>query len=303
LHGGVGVSAESGNDSIKRITKSINNFTEYIKDHRKEVKAFFDEAVESAHDIFSVIWAIGKAMVEVFSSRALRILADVIKELLIPALKITIVSLGALTNIMHEFMLIPAVKEVAMIAATFYILGKALMLVSHSLVMIQAGFKSILAHPVIAAIAAIAIAVYLLDKRFHILVAVPKRPSELPSEDELLRRLDSVSGATLTASKARQMFDLFRKAKDEAGALAFRQSIWKRFYDVSEFMKLLKQRYTQWHNRRHQRKGTLWEERFKSVLVDPSGPSLATLAAYIDLNRRPTFDPTPTNTGSTTEFF
>ena len=124
----------------------------------------------------------------------------------------------------------------------------------------------------------------ILSNHFHILIAVPKRPSELPSEDELLRRLDSVSGATLTASKARQMFDMFRKAKDEAGALAFRQSIWKRFYDVSEFMKLLKQRYTQWHNRRHQRKGTLWEERFKSVLVEGAGHVLATMAAYIDLN-------------------
>ena len=124
----------------------------------------------------------------------------------------------------------------------------------------------------------------ILSNHFHILVAVPKRPSELPSEDELLRRLDSVSGATLTASKARQMFDMFRKAKDSLGAEEFRQSIWNRFYDVSEFMKLLKQRYTQWHNRRHQRKGTLWEERFKSVLVEGAGHVLATMAAYIDLN-------------------
>ena len=124
----------------------------------------------------------------------------------------------------------------------------------------------------------------ILSNHFHILVAVPKRPSELPSEDELLRRLDSVSGATLTASKARQMFDMFRKAKDDKAAEEFRRSIWNRLYDVSEFMKLLKQRYTQWHNRRHQRIGTLWEERFKSVLVEGAGQVLATMAAYIDLN-------------------
>ena len=124
----------------------------------------------------------------------------------------------------------------------------------------------------------------ILSNHFHILVAVPKRPTDVPSEEELLRRLDSVSSAALTAAKARQMFDMYRAAKDEAGALAFRQSIWERFYDVSEFMKLLKQRYTQWHNRRHQRKGTLWEERFKSVLVDGAGQILATMAAYIDLN-------------------
>jgi len=31
-------------------------------------------------------------------------------------------------------------------------------------------------------------------------------------------------------------------------------------------MKLVKQRFKQWYNRTHGRKGTLWEERYKSVL-------------------------------------
>jgi hypothetical protein len=53
---------------------------------------------------------------------------------------------------------------------------------------------------------------------------------------------------------------------------------------VSWFMKLLKQRFTQWYNRRAQRRGTLWEERFKSVLVEGQGRALAVMAAYIDLN-------------------
>jgi hypothetical protein len=49
-------------------------------------------------------------------------------------------------------------------------------------------------------------------------------------------------------------------------------------------MKLVKQRFTQWYNRKHGRKGTLWEERYRSVLVDSAGEALATMAAYIDLN-------------------
>jgi len=57
-----------------------------------------------------------------------------------------------------------------------------------------------------------------------------------------------------------------------------------RMYDVSEFAKTLKQRTTQSYNRRHGRKGTLWEERFKSVLVGDSEGALSTVAAYIDLN-------------------
>jgi hypothetical protein len=49
-------------------------------------------------------------------------------------------------------------------------------------------------------------------------------------------------------------------------------------------MKLLKQRFSQWYNRRTGRKGTLWEERFRSVLVQGRGRALTTIAAYIDLN-------------------
>jgi hypothetical protein len=50
-------------------------------------------------------------------------------------------------------------------------------------------------------------------------------------------------------------------------------------WDVSAFMKLLKQRFTQWFNRRRGRKGTLWEERFKSVLVEGAGPALSAMPA------------------------
>jgi hypothetical protein len=49
-------------------------------------------------------------------------------------------------------------------------------------------------------------------------------------------------------------------------------------------MKAVKQRFSVWYNRSHQRYGTLWAERFKSVLVEGQGNPLQTIAAYIDLN-------------------
>jgi hypothetical protein len=48
-------------------------------------------------------------------------------------------------------------------------------------------------------------------------------------------------------------------------------------------MKGVLQRYTQWHNRTHSRTGRLWEDRFKSVIVE-DGVAAKTMAAYIDLN-------------------
>ena len=60
-----------------------------------------------------------------------------------------------------------------------------------------------------------------------------------------------------------------------------------RMHDLSVFMKLLKQRFTMWHNFRLKTKGTLWTERFKSVLVESRGGAgnpVDLVAAYIDLN-------------------
>jgi putative transposase len=56
-----------------------------------------------------------------------------------------------------------------------------------------------------------------------------------------------------------------------------------RLFDVSIFIKELKGRFAQWYNRRHERYGVLWAERFKSVLIEP-GHALSAVAAYIDLN-------------------
>ena len=49
-------------------------------------------------------------------------------------------------------------------------------------------------------------------------------------------------------------------------------------------MKELKQRFGIWYNKSHNRIGTLWTERFKSVLVENTRTALMTVAAYIELN-------------------
>ena len=54
--------------------------------------------------------------------------------------------------------------------------------------------------------------------------------------------------------------------------------------DVSAFMKEFKQRFSRWYNKTTGRFGTLWAERFTSVLVEDSRRAVRTVAAYIDLN-------------------
>lgn len=55
-------------------------------------------------------------------------------------------------------------------------------------------------------------------------------------------------------------------------------------WDISQFMKTLKQRFIQWFNKRHGRRGTLWEDRFRSTLVEGQRNALAMVGAYIDLH-------------------
>jgi hypothetical protein len=48
-------------------------------------------------------------------------------------------------------------------------------------------------------------------------------------------------------------------------------------------MKEIKQAFSWYYNQRHNRRGTLWGERFKSVIVE-NGETLINCLAYIDLN-------------------
>jgi hypothetical protein len=57
----------------------------------------------------------------------------------------------------------------------------------------------------------------------------------------------------------------------------------RRMNDPSIFVKELKDGFAQWYNRKYNRYGALWAERFKSVLLE-TGRALATVVAYVSLN-------------------
>ena len=56
-----------------------------------------------------------------------------------------------------------------------------------------------------------------------------------------------------------------------------------RWSSLSEFVKEVKLGFTRFYNRRHNRRGFLWGDRFKSVIVE-KGETLINCLAYIDLN-------------------
>lgn len=124
----------------------------------------------------------------------------------------------------------------------------------------------------------------IMSNHFHILVAVPRRPDVLPTDEELIQSVERLTSLGSGAGDLRQRLERYRQQGDEASAEALRERFFSRMWDVSAFMKELKQRFTQWYNGVHDHEGTLWQGRFRSVLVEGAGNILATMAAYIDLN-------------------
>jgi REP element-mobilizing transposase RayT len=127
----------------------------------------------------------------------------------------------------------------------------------------------------------------LMDNHFHLLLEVPPMVPGGLSDKELLQRLAALYGEAVVAGVARELAEARQKVAQGLANEELVRQIHGRFtyrmHDLGEFMKGLLQRYTQWHNRRHQRTGRLWEDRFKSVIVE-DGVAARTMAAYIDLN-------------------
>ena len=124
----------------------------------------------------------------------------------------------------------------------------------------------------------------LMENHFHLLVGVPQRDVQGELTEARLRELLPLIYQRRELKEALQELD--RAGRDSTGKwlaeiLARYQA---RRFSLSIFLKELKQRYSRWHNRRHRRTGTLWEHRFRSVLVEGDEKALLTIAAYIDLN-------------------
>jgi hypothetical protein len=122
----------------------------------------------------------------------------------------------------------------------------------------------------------------ILSNHFHILVRVPQKTAV--SDAELLRRHHVLYPKPTRYQTARLEVIRQQLATDGPEAVTWRQRQLALMGDVSQFMKLVKQRFSIWFNKSHDRFGTLWAERFKSVLVEPRGRVLQIMAAYIDLN-------------------
>ena len=128
-----------------------------------------------------------------------------------------------------------------------------------------------------------------MSNHFHLLI-------EVPQQDEVIRLTPKTLRARLpllyhgkALQEARDEIDLaVANAETPTGTSSWIDGIVARYQarmgDLSNFVRELKWRFTMWYNDHNDRVGTLWEDRFKSVLVEGDELALMTIAAYIELN-------------------
>ena len=103
----------------------------------------------------------------------------------------------------------------------------------------------------------------LMGNHFHLLVKMI--PGDRFTNEEIKKRFEAHYGASREFTE---------------GQLPY----WRdKLSSLSEFIRELKVSFARYYNRRHNRRGYFWGDRFKSVIVE-NGETLVNCLAYIDLN-------------------
>ena len=121
----------------------------------------------------------------------------------------------------------------------------------------------------------------IMANHFHLLLKVDD--SKVVSDEEVLRRVTNFYG-TEHAQKLRTDYDSAITHGNLLRATELIDQYRHRMNNLSQFMKELKQNFSVAYNSSHNRRGTLWEERFTSMLIEGEAKTLAMTAAYIELN-------------------
>lgn len=120
-----------------------------------------------------------------------------------------------------------------------------------------------------------------MPNHYHLLVRCPRQTAI--RETELLSRLATLHGPNF-ASETRARWNAYRKKQRPDLIELEKDRLTARIGNLSSFMKGINQGSCLWYRHHHENhRGPIWVSRFSSTLVE-GGPTLAAVAAYIDLN-------------------
>ncbi|WP_457755673.1 transposase [Thermodesulfatator indicus] len=105
----------------------------------------------------------------------------------------------------------------------------------------------------------------IMGNHFHLLCRM--LPEDYFSDEEVKRRIRLYYGDKRKIFFYEELIEKWRK----------------RLAGLSRYVQDIKQRFSRWYNRRVDRKGYFWADRFKSVIIE-TGEALLNCLAYIELN-------------------
>lgn len=122
------------------------------------------------------------------------------------------------------------------------------------------------------------LAYVIMPNHFHFLLAVPTQGPKLLEDKEFFRRV----GPILTREALADLRSEWKVASPKKRA-KLQQDFFYRMHSLPEFAKNLVQRMTRFINRQHGRRGTLWQSRFRSSIIE-EGFTAKAVRAYLHAN-------------------
>jgi len=119
----------------------------------------------------------------------------------------------------------------------------------------------------------------ILDNHFHILASCRESLAKKATKEELFTRYKKIFGKHNSPPPGSYLSNGEIMVDEDDGVERLRN----RLGSISRFVQELKQTFSRWYNKHHNRMGYLWTDRFKGVIVD-MGEAQLSCSAYIDLN-------------------
>jgi hypothetical protein len=162
-----GIGQKQGTKDLRSLAKTLHGWADDIRGARGQVEKFFKQASDGSAQVIRVLKEIGVQAFQSFKPGQIKALADFLTNILIPALFNAIQVMGILTQVFHELLDLPVVREIAQWVVTVVLLLKAFELVKDAYLALR--FLLLTTDPILIAIVAIVAAVVILDKKFHFL--------------------------------------------------------------------------------------------------------------------------------------
>jgi REP element-mobilizing transposase RayT len=120
----------------------------------------------------------------------------------------------------------------------------------------------------------------IMSNHFHIMVTWMSREAALASKEELLERYKLLYPKKTEPPEGAYDHKRGQVIPDDDEGI---ERLRRRLGSVSDFVRELKQTFTKWYNKRNNREGYFWSQRYKSVAVSQHDAQ-AVCSSYIDLN-------------------